>query len=453
MTNSKSKQNNSREIVQNMLIETLEQGKFSHIVLSNTLKKYQYLRKQERAFISRVFMGSIESHITLDYIIDEFSSLPVKKMKPLIRNLLRLSVYQIFKMDQVPDSAACNEAVKIVKKGKYKRLSGFVNGVLRNIARNKDNIKFPDIKKSPSEYLSVIYSTPKWLVDQMVKQYGFETAELIFASSLEEKGVTIRCNKKKISPQQLVKQLEEEKVTWEKSDLLDYAFTISEYDYLDKLPSFNQGLFAIQDVSSMLVCEVADIKDTDYIIDVCAAPGGKAIHAAEKARFVSARDLTQEKIDYIEENILRMDFDNIKTKVWDARKKDDLSIEKADIVIADLPCSGLGILSKKPDIKYKLTKKQQSELVVLQRQMLDLVKNYVKPGGLLIYSTCTINKEENIVNRDWFLNNNKNFQAESLDEFLPKALHSETTVLGYLQLVQGIHQTDGFFLAKMRKNK
>ncbi len=453
MTRSKSNKVDGRQVVLDMLLETLEDKKFSHIVLNNTLSKYQDLGKQERAFISRVFIGSVKSYITLDYIIDEFSSLPVKKMKPLIRNLLRLSVYQIFKMDQVPDSAVCNEAVKIVKRSKFRNLSGFVNGVLRNIVRNKDNIKFPEFKKEPKRYLSVKYSVPEWLVDLMIKQYDTETAELIFSTSLEEKETSIRCNQKKVTPEDLKNYLDQEKVSWVQSPILDYAFTISEYDYLNKLSSFKKGLYAVQDVSSMLVCEVAGIKETDYLIDVCAAPGGKALHAAEKANLVSARDLTDRKIKLIEENRLRMGFDNVECKVWDATKRDDSSIQKADLVIADLPCSGLGVLGKKADIKYQMSRKQLGDLVDLQRKMLDTVKDYVKPGGILIYSTCTLNKEENIENVEWFLDNNQEFQKESLDEFLPNSLHSDTTKLGYLQLIQGVHETDGFFLARMRRNQ
>ncbi len=453
MTSSKHSKVDGREIVLHMLIESLEDGKFSHMVQNNALKKYQYLEKQERSFISRLYIGTVKSYITLDYIIDEFSKLSVKKMKPLIRNLLRLSVYQIFKMDQVPDSAACNEAVKIIKRSKYKKLSAFVNGVLRNIVRNKNNIKFPSLEKSPEKYLSVIYSVPEWLVDLMIKQYGTEISERVFSASLDERRTSIRCNQKKVTPKQLIDHFEEDKIVWEQSPILDYAFNISGYDYLEKEKSFKKGLYAVQDVSSMLVCEAAGIKDGDYIIDVCAAPGGKALHGAEKGKLVSARDLTQRKISFIDENILRMGFDNVETMVWDATKKHEGSIQKADIVIADLPCSGLGVLGKKADIKYQMSQKQLSQLVDLQRQILEVVKDYVKPGGILIYSTCTLNKEENIGNMDWFLENNQEFKPESLEEYLPKSLDSDTKGLGYLQLIQGVDQTDGFFLARMRRDK
>ncbi|MDF2944382.1 MAG: hypothetical protein K0S01_3240 [Herbinix sp.] len=441
---------NARELVLTMLLEVIEEDKYSHTVLNNTLKKYQQLEKQERAFISHLFTGTVKRYLTLDYIINQFASLSVQKMKPLIRNLLRMSVYQIMYMDQVPVSAVCNEAVNLTKKRGFTKLSGFVNGVLRNIARGAENIKYPDKKKDPSSYLEVIYSFPKWLVLELLKQYEFDTVETMLMASLKEKETTIRCNKNKISPQDLKHLMENEGITVTESEYLDYAFKIKGYDYLDKLNSFQQGYFTIQDVSSMLVCEAAGIGNKDFVVDVCAAPGGKALHAAESAKKVSARDLTEYKIKLIDENIIRLGFTNVETKIWDATKQDDEIIQLADIVIADLPCSGLGVIGKKCDIKYKLTHNQHKELVELQRIIINIAQNYVKEGGILLYSTCTVNKAENQENRDWFLRN-YNFEADSLDPYLPEQLKNDTTKEGYLQLLQGIHNTDGFFLSRFRK--
>jgi 16S rRNA (cytosine967-C5)-methyltransferase len=441
---------NAREIVLDMLLEVIEEDKFSHTVLNQTLKKYQQLEKQERAFITHLFTGTVKRYLTLDYIINQFASLSVLKMKPLIRNLLRMSVYQIMYMEQVPVSAVCNEAVNLTKKRGFTKLSGFVNGVLRNIARNTEDIKYPDKQKNPSTYLEVNYSFPKWLIAELLSQYEFDTVEAMLMASLKEKETTIRCNKNKITPEDLKLLLEKEGVTVTESEYLNYAFKIKDYDYLDKLKSFQQGYFTIQDVSSMLVCEAAGISENDFVVDVCAAPGGKALHAAETARKVSARDLTEYKIRLIGENITRLGFTNIETKIWDATKQDDEILKSANVVIADLPCSGLGVLGKKSDIKYKMTHNQHKELVELQRIILNVAQSYVKEGGILLYSTCTVNKKENIDNRNWFLQN-YNFEAESLDPYLPVQLKNETTKEGYLQLLQGIHNTDGFFLARFRK--
>ncbi len=442
---------NTREIILDMVIEVLEEDKYSHTVLKSAFKKYPNLEKQDRAFISRIFTGTVKSYITLDYFIDQFSSVKVRKMKPFIRNLLRMSVYQIMYMEKVPESAICNEAVKLAKKRSFTKLSGFVNGVLRNIARNKDTISFPDSAKSPLDYLEVVYSTPRWLVEALCNQYGFDITHQILEASMKEKELTIRCNQKKLSPARLKECLEAEGVLVYHSEYLEYAFVIKDFDNIERLEAFQKGLFTVQDVSSMLVSEAAGIKEKDFVVDVCAAPGGKALHIAEKAEMVSARDLTEYKIHFINENINRMGFTNVSTKVWDATSLDEEIIDKVDVVIADLPCSGIGVIGKKPDIKYKLSQHQLSELASLQRTILDVVQQYVKKGGVLIYSTCTINQDENQNNRNWFLEN-YDFTAESLDNFLPEQLRGDETNEGYLQLLQGVHKTDGFFLSRFRKN-
>ncbi|TAH71580.1 MAG: 16S rRNA (cytosine(967)-C(5))-methyltransferase RsmB [Anaerolineaceae bacterium] len=442
---------NEREIVLDMLIEVIEGEEFSHRVLGRVLKHNQDRPKQERAFISRLFTGTVKRYLTLDYVIDQFSSLPIRKMKPLIRNLLRLSVYQLLYMDSIPASAVCNEAVKLAKKRGFSQLSGFVNANLRNIARMGD-IKYPDKARDIKEYLSVRYSTPLWLLGMLLDQYDPVQVETILEASLREKEITIRCNRMKTTPDELKEKLIAEGVTVTGHPYLKEAFVIKDFDYLEGLDTFNEGLFAVQDVSSMLVGEVSGVKKDDYVVDVCAAPGGKALQIAEKAGKVSARDLTEYKTKLIEENILRMGVQNIETKVWDATIIDSDIINKADVVIADLPCSGLGVIGKKYDIKYKLTQNQQKELVTLQREILNVVSRYVKPGGILIYSTCTLNRDENIGNMEWFLANH-DFTSESLNNYLPGLLHSDTTGAGYLQLLQGIHPTDGFFICRMRKGK
>ncbi|OYP09803.1 16S rRNA (cytosine(967)-C(5))-methyltransferase, partial [Lachnotalea glycerini] len=204
---------------------------------------------------------------------------------------------------------------------------------------------------------------------------------------------------------------------------------------------------------SMLVAEVADIKENSYVIDVCAAPGGKSLHAADKLKetgYVEARDLTENKITLIEENINRIGFTNIEARQQDALILDEKSLEKADVVLADLPCSGLGVIAKKTDIKYKMTPKKQSALVKLQRDILHVVGQYVKPGGVLIYSTCTINREENLENVSWFIQNHE-FELESISNYLKDKLQCDTAESGYVQLLPEINETDGFFIAKLRK--
>lgn len=432
---------NTRELVLEMLIEINEKGAYSHLVLRDVLGKYQYLSKQERAFISRMTEGTTEHIIELDYIINQFSKTKTKKMKPLIRTILRMSVYQLIYMDNVPDSAVCNEAVKLAKKHKFGQLSGFVNGVLRNIARNKSELEYPDEKKEPLKYLHIKYSVPEWMIELWNKEYGYDRTRQIVEGFMMDSKLSIRTNKSACKPMQLKERLIEEGVCVEAvstgTALDEYAFYISGFDYLEALDSFNEGWFYVQDISSMMVAETAGVSEGDYVIDVCAAPGGKSTHIAELLAGtgrVDARDLTEYKVDLIKANIERSGLKNITARCQDATVIDQESVDKADVLICDLPCSGLGVLGKKTDIRYKVTEASIAELASLQREILSTVVSYVKQGGTLIYSTCTINKEENDSNVAWFAEQYKDFTLVSSKQMYP----NETG-------------NDGFFLAKFTK--
>lgn len=428
----------TRELSLQMLIEINEKGQFSHIVLKGVLDKYQYLPKKERAFITRLTDGTMEHLIELDHIIDLFSKTKTKKMKPLIRNLMRMSVYQIKYMDSVPDAAVCNEAVKLAKKHKFGQLSGFVNGVLRNIARNINDIKYPDVKKEFNKYLSVRYSMPEWIVRKFIKDYGNEKTQEILAAFQSGNSISIRVNTAKCTPSELKDILCDEGVCVEEIEGLDYAFVISGFDYLNSLESFRNGLFYVQDVSSMMVAEYAKPEHGDHVIDVCAAPGGKSTHIAELLNgsgFVEARDLTDYKVSLIEENIKRYGLSNMGAVCMDATVFDEASVEKADILICDLPCSGLGVLGRKKDIRYKMTEQSLDGLAELQKEILDTVHTYVRKGKKLIYSTCTMNPAENEENVRWFINRYPEFELETSKQMFPKEIGN-----------------DGFFIAVLKRN-
>lgn len=443
----------TRELILGILLEVTRDGEYSHVALRNVLNKYQYLDKKERAFITRVTEGTLEHMIEIDYIINQFSKVKVNKMKPVIRCIIRSAVYQLKYMDSVPDSAVCNEAVKLATKKGFATLKGFVNGVLRNIARNLDNITYPD-KTDYVNYLSIKYSMPIWIFKQWLACYEKETVEVMLEDFLKEKPTTIRCNVNVMTKEELIQSLENEGVHVEKHPYLPYALWISSYDYLADLESFQRGAFYVQDISSMLVAHIANPKADDYIIDVCAAPGGKALHMAEllhETGHVEARDLTDYKVNLIQENILRSGAVNMEAVRWDATILDEASVEKADIVIADLPCSGLGVLGKKTDLKYKMTEGTQNELVALQREILSKVQVYVKPNGTLIYSTCTIHAGENMENVHWFLKEFPQFELVPIQDLLCEELKSSVQEEGCLQLLPGIHESDGFFIAKFKK--
>lgn len=412
---------NTRELILDILIQITRGGEYSHIALKNTLDQYQYLEKQERAFIARVVNGTLERMIELDYIIDQFSKVKVSKMKPVIRTILRSAVYQLKYMDSVPASAACNEAVKLAAKRGFGSLRGFVNGVLRNISRNLSDISYPSEEDMLYSF-SVRYSVPEWILEQWLAEYGKETVRAMAEEFLKEKPVTVRFHPDRISKEELMRKLKEEGVSVKEDAELPYALHLSGLDYLMKLESFQKGYFQVQDVSSMQVAQWAAPEEGSYIIDVCAAPGGKAIHLAEMLRgtgHVEARDLTEYKIGMIRENILRSGMTNIEAVQMDARLRDEASVGKADIVIADLPCSGLGVLGRKPDLKYKMTQDTQRELVKLQREILSVSAEYVKQGGKLIYSTCTIHKEENEDNAAWFARQFPEFHLQRERQTLP----------------------------------
>lgn len=442
-----------RELVLGCLLEIVEHDRYSHVVLGEVLNKYQYLDKKERAFITRVTEGTLEHMMEIDYILNQFSKVKVKKMKPVIRNILRSAVYQIKYMDSVPVSAACNEAVKLAVKKGFGTLRGFVNGVLRNVSRNLDQIEYPT---EPIEKLSIEYSMPEWILRLWLESYDKDKVELMLQAFQTETALTIRCNQNLVTPQELRKHLEAEGVTVEQHPYLSYAFQISGYDYLGDLECFQNGEFSVQDISSMLVSELADPKQGDEVIDVCAAPGGKSLHMAEKlagSGHVEARDLTEYKVGLIQDNIWRTGMENIEAVQKDALVFDGASVEKADIVLADLPCSGLGVLGKKTDLKYKAKEEGAKALAEMQRDILNHVQAYVKKGGTLIYSTCTINPAENMDNVHWFLKQYPEFELCDIREKLCDELRESVTEKGCIQLLPGVHLSDGFFLACMKKKE
>ena len=317
-----------RELILEILLQITRDGEYSHIALKNVLDQYQYLDKKERAFITRVVDGTLERMIELDYIIDQFSKVKVRKMKPVIRTIIRSAVYQLKYMDSVPDSAACNEAVKLAMKKGFGNLKGFVNGVLRSISRNLADISYP-ARDEGLLSLSVRYSMPEWILRQWMDEYDEETACMMAEEFLKEKPVTVRFDPDKISREELVGILKEEGVCASEDTALPCALHLSGLDYLMKLPSFRKGYYQVQDISSMQVAGWADVKAGDYIIDVCAAPGGKAIHLAEALRgtgHVEARDLTDYKVQIMQDNIMRSGLSNIETVRMDARRLDEASV-------------------------------------------------------------------------------------------------------------------------------
>lgn len=447
---------NSRELILDILLELSKESEYSNVLIAAVLEKYDYLDGREKAFIKRVTEGTIERRIQIDYVLDQFSKVPVRKMKPLIRELLRMSVYQILFMEHIPDAAVCNEAVKLARKRKFQTLQGYVNGVLRNIARNKPDITYPDRQSERTKYLSVYYSMPLWLVEHFSTAYGEEACEKILQAYLQRQPVSIRLDERMSRQEQeeMLSLWEQKGVETLRHPYLPYAVTVEKSEGIRNLQGYEEGRFAVQDVSSMLVVEAAGIREGDTVIDVCAAPGGKALHAATKLHGtgqVIACDVTEYKTDKIEENRQRLKLSNVAVRTLDARVQEPDFVGLADVLIADVPCSGLGVIGKKQDIKYRITRESMSDIVQLQKEILQNVVSYVKPGGIMMYSTCTMNPSENEEMAKWICRE-FGFEPESMAAYMPEKLQHEAET-GILQLLPDVHETDGFFLAKLRKSK
>ena len=373
-----------------------------------------------------------------DLTHNQFSNTKVEKMKPVIRNILRMGVYQILFMDKVPDSAACNEAVKLARKKGFDRLKGFVNGVLRNVARSKEELKYPEKAKDMVSYLHITESMPEWIVKLWIEQYGAEKTQEILSGLLKERPLTLRLDEG-ISQEEkevLLSQVQEAGVELEQCEELAYAYRVRKVDSLEQVPGFMEGKWMVQDLGSMLITQFGNIKEGDTVIDVCGAPGGKALHAASKTGKngkVYVRDLTDYKVSLIEENLERAGYIHVIPQVMDATVLDSASIEKADVVIADLPCSGLGVIGRKPDIKYRVQPQDLEDIAQLQKKILKVVYQYVKPGGTLLYSTCTLNKKENEENVA-FIKEHLPFELEETKELRP-----------------GKGDTDGFYMARFKR--
>lgn len=438
----------TRDIVLDILMDIEISNTFSDKALSKALSKNQFIEKNQRAFITRLAEGVIESKIRLDYIINNYSKIKTDKLKPMILCIIRMGVYQMLYLDSVPDSAACNESVKLAKKHGLGGLSGYVNGVLRSISREKNNIKLPSKGDNNLKYLSVLYSVPEWLIEKLMEDYPKEYRKIL-DGCFEERKTTVRINKSKISREKLIEMLKQNNITVQKGYYSDWALLISDYDFIKKVPGYKQGLFTVQDESSISAVESAfeglnrEINDDFIALDICAAPGGKTTavleHMNNKGKLYSL-DISKEKLSLIDENVKRLGFENVVIDCNDASeyvKKEKFGFDFNSIfnlVIADVPCSGLGIIGRKNDIKYRVGSEQINELLLLQDKILENAYLYTAKDGVLLYSTCTVNPDEN---------------NKKISKFLAK--HKDVGLLKEKQFIQGVDKCDGFYYAVMKK--
>lgn len=439
----------ARLIAVKTLFDIEEKKSFSNIKLNQYFKQYNP-DPIDRAFATEILYGTIRWKLRIDYMIQKFSKLKLSKLSPWVLCCIRAGVYQIFFMDKVPDFAAVNQAVELVKIND-KKASSFVNGVLRNILRNKDEFNKIDIKNK-IEKLSIEYSHPEWFVDKFIKIYGEAFVKALMNVNNTPPGLTIRVNTLKCKKEELVKMLSSKGIECIEGRLSE-ALLLKGFNSIEKSEEFSEGLFTIQDESSMLAVRVLDPKAGDKILDLCSAPGGKSTGMAqlmENKGEILSFDIHEHKLALINKNTKRLGIDIIKTRLKDSTVFDEEYKDYADKVLLDAPCSGLGLIRKKPEIRWTVTQKDIIELQKIQMDIISNASNYVKKGGTLVYSTCTISQEENEEIIQYFLDKNENFKLESICKYLPDDIKKDDTCCkGYIKLFPNIHGLDGFFIAKL----
>lgn len=425
--------NTSRQIALKILYEVDFEGAYSNLALKEGLK-YSELSTLDKGFVTQLVYGVISRRRTLDCIITKFSSVKLSKISDYVLEILRIGIYQMIFMDKIPDSAAVNESVKLAQKYAY-RSKGFVNGILRNVSREKENISFCTLADK--------YSYPDFLIKMWCKDFGEERTEQILKSLNASPEMNIRVNTLKTTREQLIKLLEKEGTKAKADDLYENSVVVRRID-ITSSDLFKKGFFTVQDAAAQLSSAVLAPKGGARVLDMCAAPGGKTTHMAEimnNEGEIVALDIYDHKIKLIEENAKRLGIDIIKAKVWDSEMFCDEYIEKFDFVLVDVPCSGLGIIRRKPDIKW--TANPGEELYNIQKKILNNASMYLKPGGFMVYSTCTLNKNENENRIEEFLKEHKNFELVS-EKICPE---------GYRTFYPNTDSTDGFFICKLRKKE
>jgi len=450
-----------REIAVKILTRIHAHQGYLNIILNQTLEK-ERVNIRDAALINELTYGVVRNRHKLDWIINQFArreSLPI----PIwIKNILRTGVYQLLFLNKIPDYAACNESVQLAKKYGNPDLARFVNSILRNILRKKNGIYWPDKEKEPILYLSMVYSHPEWVVERWLKRFGWGKTLQICEWNNTIPPLVIRTNSLKISPPELKKIMEEQNIMVREGIFIPEAFYIRNLPNITSFFAYSKGYFQIQDEASMLVSHLLSPLPGEMAIDVCSAPGGKTTHLAQLMNnqgVIFALDLNPGRLSVVKENCRRLGIKIVKTKLGDATKLSPEFLGKADKVLVDVPCLGLGVLRRKPDLKWQeFTIDRLRQLSQVQFQILSIACQYVKVGGSLVYSTCSTEPEENeeVINR--LLNENQNFDLEDISAFLQEKGLSRINLSrqeGCLQIFPGLFKLDldGFFMAKLVRKR
>lgn len=434
-------------------IETLKKifkdKSYSNIVINNDMKNidHRYLSLYRKSVL-----GVVENLIFIDWIINEVSTTKTKKMELDVLTVLRLAVYQLFFLDSSHKNAVVNESVQYIKDKGNIRASKFVNAVLRNTLRSKLQLLDKMSKLPFDDYLSVKYSYPKEMVKRWKSQFGKDKVEEVLIANNVEAPLEIRVNTLKISRDNLIEIFEKKEIKAHKCRYANKGIILENPFEIDKTEEYKNGLFSIQSESSMLAGQILSPEENSLLVDMCAAPGGKSLNAAEimnnKGKIIS-RDIYKGKLSLIEKEARRLGIGIIEAEEYDAAKLDEALIGKADYVIVDVPCTGLGIIRRKPEIKYKSTDEDMKNIRKIQYKILENASKYLKPEGEMVYSTCTTERKENIELINEFLDKNQGFElsdiSDSVDEYFTTAKN------GYIEIYPHVHCMDGFFIAKIKR--
>ena len=433
-----------RKIALRLLSDFESNGAYANLSLSSHL--LDPLGAAERAALTALFYTTVERKLTLDYAIGVIASRSVEQMDPYTRNLLRLGLCQIYYMEKIPDFAAVNETVKLARGGGER---AFVNGVLRAAARQKDTPPMPDRSKNEARYLSVAYSLPLWIVRHYLELFSVEEAERLFLAINEKPALTVTVNTTRISVEAYMQALDGAGIKARRSMRAPSSVIIEDAIVPCSLYGFSEGLFFVQDEASALVALALDARSGERVIDVCACPGGKSFGAAltmQDGGEVLAFDLHESKLPLIRESAERLGLTSVQARMQDATHADESLYETADRVIADVPCSGLGVLRKKPDLRYK-SRESVDALPELGYTILDQSARYVKAGGTLVFSTCTTRKEENEDVLERFLSSHPDFSLAPFSD--GEHTYADGICHTYIQR----DGCDGFFIAKMKRKE
>lgn len=436
---------NAREIAYKILLDIEKNKNYSNMAINKHFKDVK-LSNQDRGLATEIVYGVVENKYYIDYMIDKLSKVKTNKMEIYVKTLLRMGIYQIMFLNSISDYAAVNETVNLAKK-KNSKVSGFINGILRNVIRQKETIG--EIKvKDDVDYLAIKYSYDKWMIRNWMIHFGKEFTEELLEANSQKPSIYLRTNTLKITREELIDKLEKQNIKASKVNVVDEAIRVENLKDIENNSIYKEGLFTIQDISSMLVGKVMNPKENSLVLDVCSAPGGKTTHMAtlmNNTGQVVSRDIYDHKLKLIKASCKRLGLNNVEVEEYDGLSLDKESIGKFDNVLADVPCSGLGIIRRKPEIKYK-EKEEFRSLPPIQKKILENASKYVKKGGTLIYSTCTIQDSENIDVVNEFLQKNKNFELAPISEVKVDLDNQEK---GYMKIYPNMHDMDGFFIAKL----